>query len=150
LTLAAGVPYTCRVFGKCAAILAFLLLFARWDTAVAEHEIFYRYTVLGYVKDASSKPRPGVEVELIREKTGFSYLGRTDDAGLYVIVARLGDESVGERLRLRIGGHSTTLFARFDPANHVRERGTRVDVIGDRSIETPTAFVATLKRFLED
>ena len=27
--------------------------------AVAEHEIFYRYTVLGYVKDAAGKPSPG-------------------------------------------------------------------------------------------
>ena len=119
-------------------------------TATPEHEIYYRYTVLGYVKDGAGKQRPGVEVELVREKTGFSYVGHTDSSGLYVIVARLGDESVGERLRLSAGGRSTTLLAKFDPADHVRERGTRVDFTGDKSVETPTAFAATLRRFLEN
>ncbi len=149
LTPARAVSYTRRVVGKCAATLAFLFVLAGSDTALSEHEIFYRFTVLGYVKDAAGRERQGVEVELVREKTGFSYLGQTDGSGLYVIVARLGDESRGERLRLRAAGQTTTLLARFDPNDHVRERGTRVDFVGDKPVETPSAFATTLKRFLD-
>ena len=133
-----------------AAIACLAALTLAPGAATPEHEIYYRYTVLGYVKDGAGKQRAGVDVELVREKTGFSYLGQTDPSGLYVIVARLGDESVGERLRLSTGGRSTTLLAKFDPADHLRERGTRVDFVGDKSVETPTAFAATLRRFLDN
>lgn len=134
--------------GKCAAFLTFFLMLVVPDASLAEHEVYYRYTVLGYVKDAAGKLQPRVGIELVREKTGFSYLGETDDTGLYVIVARLGDESVGEKLRLRAPGQSVTITARFDPVNHVRERGTRVDFVGGKHVETPMAFAATLQRFL--
>ena len=116
--------------------------------AAAEHEVYYRYTVLGYVTDAAGKPRAGQTVELIRDKTGFSYLGDTDAAGLFVIVARLGDESVGERLTLRLGAARVPLTARFDPANHRDERGTRVDLAGARFVEKPAWFRSTLAKFL--
>ena len=134
--------------GKCAATLAFLLALAVAGTALAEHEVYYRYTVLGYVTETGGTVRPGVDVELVREKTGFSYLGRTDATGLYVIVARLGDESKGETLRLRALGQTVTITARFDPKDHERERGTRVDFLGAKPLETPAAFAATLERFL--
>ncbi len=117
--------------------------------STAEHEVYYRYTVLGYVKDPAGVASPGVEVELVREKTGFSYLGETDTTGLYVIVARLGDESVGERLSLRAASQPASIVARFDPKDHTQERGTRVDFLGGKSVETPTAFAATLRRFLD-
>jgi len=116
--------------------------------AVAEHEIFYRYTVLGYVKDAAGKPSPGQTVELIRDKTGFSYLGQTDESGLFVIVARLGDESAGESLTLRLGTTRQRLVARFDAANHTDERGTRVDLEGARVFERPAWFRSTLATLL--
>ncbi len=148
MTRSIPLPYTVRVVSKCAATLAFLLVLAVAGPALAEHEIYYRYTVLGYVKDAKGKPRPGVQVEVVREKTGFSYLGETDAAGLYVIVARLGDESAGETLRVRVAKQTALIAARFDPKDHGRERGTRVDFLGARSVETPVAFTATLKRFL--
>jgi len=142
--------YTARVAGKSASTLVFAVALFLTSPSLAEHAIFYRYTVVGYVKDAAGKPRPGVEVELVREKTGFSYLGATDARGLYVIVARLGDESVGERLRLRAASPPVTIVARFDPNDHDRERGTRVDFIGGQPVESPTAFTATLRRFLEE
>lgn len=116
--------------------------------ASAEHEIYYRFTVLGYVKDGAGTPRPSQSVELIRDKTGFSYLGETDAAGLFVIVARLGDESAGEGLTLRLGDARTRLTARFDPANHSDERGTRVDFEGARVVERRTWFRSTLANFL--
>jgi hypothetical protein len=136
------------VAGKGASLFAFLLVLIAPSASRAEHEVYYRYTVLGYVGDESGRPRPGVEVELVREKTGFSYLGRTDDTGLYVIVARLGDESAGEQLRLRAAGQTATVTARFDPADHARERGTRVDFIRGTRVETPADFTTTLQRFL--
>ena len=134
--------------GKSAGLLAFLLLIAAPGSA--EHEIFYRYTVIGYVEDARGQPHPGVNVELVREKTGFSYLAASDASGLYVVTARLGDESLGERLRLRAGAHSVEITARFDPTDHTRERGTRVDWMGGTAVERPGAFATTLQRFLAE
>ena len=116
--------------------------------AVAEHEIFYRYTVLGYMKDDAGRPQARQRVELVRDKTGFSYLGDTDAAGLFVIVARLGDESAGESLTLRLGTARHRLVARFDPANQTDERGTRVDLEGTRVVERPAWFRATLTQLL--
>lgn len=117
-------------------------------TAAAEHEVYYRYVVLGYVKDVKGAPLRGVTVEMIREKTGLSYLAETDAEGFYVIVSRLGDESAGERLRMKAGPLSTTIIARFDPQNHAVDRGTRLDFLGKKAVERPTWFVSTLKRFL--
>ena len=116
--------------------------------ARAEHQVSYRYVVLGYVTDAQNRGRAGVQVELRREKTGFSYLGETDAEGFYLIVARLGDESLGEALELRAANQAMTLTARFDPADHATERGTRVDFTARQPVESPTAFAVTLKRYL--
>lgn len=116
--------------------------------ARAEHQVSYRYVVLGYVTGADNRGRRGVRVELRREKTGFSYLGETDADGFYVIVARLGDESAGETLQVRAESQAMTLTARFNPDDHTTERGTRVDFTARRPVESPTAFAGTLKRYL--
>ena len=138
------------MIGKSAAALAFSvpLLLTAAGPAAAEHDVPYRFTVLGYLKDAKGNPRPGIQVEITRVKTGFSYLGETDKDGLYVIVTRLGNESAGERFDLRADGQSAAVVARFDPADRARERGTRVDFVGPKVIERPTWFQATLTRFL--
>ena len=114
----------------------------------AEHTVYYRYVVLGIVKDAKGKPLSGRAVEVVRDKTGLTYPGLTDEQGLFVIVVRLGDESAGETLTLRIGGTTTTVTARFDPANHVNDRGTRIDLEGARFVERKDAFQPTLARFV--
>jgi hypothetical protein len=114
----------------------------------AEHEVFYRYTVLGYVKDAGGRPVRGREVKLVRDKTGFSYLGEADAKGLYVIVVRLGDESVGEQLTLSTGKVSMRITVRFDAQNHRDERGTRIDVEGPKVVERAAWFPSTLALFL--
>src|SRR6266545_179702 len=116
--------------------------------ALAEHEPQYRYTVLGYVKDAAGKPRQGVGLEVIRQRTGFAYVGETDASGLYVIVTRLADENRSDRLLVRAGPASLMIAARFEPADHNTERGTQVDFTGSRATERPELFAATLKRFL--
>jgi hypothetical protein len=131
---------------RTALLLLPLLLVAA--PAPAEHEVFYRYTVLGYVTDVAGTPRAGQTVELVRDKTGFSYLAETDGTGLFVIVARLGDESAGEILTLRHGAVQTRLTARFDPGNHTDERGTRIDIQGRRLVERAASFRATLATLL--
>jgi hypothetical protein len=72
----------------------------------------------------------------------------SDAAGLYVVVARLGDESAGERLRLHQDRQELMITARFDPADHERERGTRVDFVRGRPVERAAEFHATLRRVL--
>lgn len=128
--------------------LACSLLVLLSHPAAAEHEVFYRYMVLGYVRDAKGAPRAGVEVEVVREKTGLLYVAETDARGFYIIVVRLGDDSVGERLRVSVGETSATVIARFDPSNHADERGTRLDFVGKKPFERATWFAATLRRFL--
>jgi hypothetical protein len=131
---------------RAAATAVGLALVAGW--ASAEHEVYYRYVVLGFVKDARGNAVRGREVALVRDKTGFSYLADTDDEGFYVIVARLGDESAGETLTLKVGGLQRKLTARFDPTNHTDERGTRLDLEGGRFVERSSWFRPTLGRFL--
>jgi hypothetical protein len=114
----------------------------------AEHEVYYRYVVLGFVKDAKGRPINGRTIEVVRDKTGFSYLAETDERGLYVAVMRLGDESAGETLTIKIGALVHTLTARFDPANHADDRGTRLDLDGMTFAERTAAFRSTLARFL--
>lgn len=126
--------------------LAALLVFA--TSVPAEHEVQFRYTVIGYVKDARGRPLAGQRVELIRDRTGFSYVADTDAAGLYVVTARLADESSGEALTLRVGGARARVVARFEPANHADERGTRVDVEAGRFVERAAWFRSTLANLL--
>jgi hypothetical protein len=117
--------------------------------AGGEHEIYYRYVVLGYVQDGHGAPLSAQTVELVRDRTGLAYRANTDTQGFFVVVARLGDESVGEMLRLQIGDRHTRLTARFDPANHVDDRGTRVDLVDGRFVERAAWFRSTLARFLQ-
>jgi hypothetical protein len=125
-----------------------LLLILMVAGAGAEHAPEFRYVVLGYVTDSAGKPVAGAPVQVVRDKTELGYAGTTDATGLYVVVVRLADESVGESLTVRLGERSTRVTVRFDPANHHDERGTRVDVNGARFVETPGTFKATLNRFL--
>jgi hypothetical protein len=134
-----------RVAVALAVILGALLV---GHAADAEHEVYYRYTVLGYVKDARGRVIAKREVMIIRDKTGFSYLGETDARGLYVIVLRLGDESRGETLTARAGTATTRIDVRFEPANRTEERGTRLDLDGARFVERSAWFPSTLALYL--
>lgn len=132
----------------CAALIVAGLLGVPGGPADGEHEVYYRFIVLGYVKDARGGAAARTSVELIRDKTGFSYLGETDPDGFFLIIARLGDESAGERLTVRVGRAATTITARFDPSNHAEHRGTRIDLQGEAFRERAAAFAPTLARFL--
>ena len=114
----------------------------------AEHEVYYRYVVLGYVKDAKGNPQSEREVKLVREKTGLTYYAETDAQGFYRVVVRLEDKDLGNRLQVTVDGVTTTIRASFDPKNRKDERGTRLDFLGKKAVERPTWFTSTLKRFL--
>jgi hypothetical protein len=133
---------------RVAVALAAVLVVLVAGASEAEHEIYYRYTVLGYVKDARRRPVQGREITIVRDKTGFSYLAETDAKGLYVAVIRLGDESLGERLTVRAGPVSTRLAVRFDVGNRTDERGTRLDLEGGRFVERAAWFSSTLALYL--
>jgi len=125
------------------AAVAAVVVFA--TPVAAEHEIYYRFTVVGYVKDTHGTPVANATVEVIRDKTDFKYLGETDETGLYVVRVRLGDESRGETLTVRQGAHVRRVIANFDPSNVTDERGTRVDFEGTHSVERAARFQATLQ-----
>ena len=131
-----------------AVALVALGLLAEAPRARAEHTVYYRYVVLGFVKDVQGRLEVGRPVDVIRDKTGLSYPTKTDEQGLFVAVVRLGDESAGETFTLRIGKAVTTITARFDPVNHTDDRGTRVDLEGTKFVERTAAFRHTLTRFL--
>lgn len=116
----------------------------------AEHTIETRYVVLGFVKDARGKLVSGQRVEIVRDKTGLKYRVDTDGQGFFVVFMRLGNDGVGETLTVRVGPAITTVTARFDPANHTDDRGTRVDLDDKRFVERPAAFIPTLTRFVRD
>jgi hypothetical protein len=130
------------------ALVVVGLLGAFGRPAGSEHEIHYRFIVLGYLKDARGLPQASIPVELVRNKTGFSYLADSDANGFFLIIARLGDESAGETLTLRAGRSATTITARFDPTDHAAHRGTRVDVQGATFQERAAFFAPTLAGFL--
>lgn len=131
-------------------VLAFVALLLLPAPVGAEHEVQFRYSVIGYVKDARGRPVAGQTVELIRDRTGFSYLADTDSTGLYILTARLADRSSGETLTLRLGRAQARIVARFDPANHTDERGTRVDVEAGRIVERAAWFRSTLAKLLAE
>jgi hypothetical protein len=133
---------------RIAAVLVALVLVTTSLPAGAEHKVFYRYVVLGFVKDAQGKLARGREIEVLRDKTGLAYPALTDEAGFFVIVVRLGDESDGETLTVRAGKMTTRIRVHFDPANHVDDRGTRIDVDGSKFIERTAAFRPTLTRYM--
>jgi hypothetical protein len=133
---------------RAVALGCFAIALLAGSPARAEHEVYYRYVVLGFVTDAQGRPVSGRQVELIRDKTGFSYLARTDARGFFLILARLGDESVGEALTLRAGAVVTRLTAAFDPTDHTEHRGARIDLEGERFVERSAGFRATLHNAL--
>ena len=116
--------------------------------AAGEHEVYYRYVVLGYVKDGKGHPQSGVEVKLVREKTGLAYYAETDVQGFYLIIVRLEDGDLGNRLRVTADGVTATHRAKFDPKNRKAERGTRLDFLGAKVVERSSWFPATLNRHL--
>lgn len=136
-----------RLAGTLAVVLA--LLGGAGAPAHAEHEPDHRYIVLGYVKDGAGRPLAGVEVTVVREKTGLAYPVQTDRQGFYLVIVHMHDEDLGNVLKVTAGGATGRITATFDPKDHRVERGTRVDILGGRLVEKRALFAKTLRQFLE-
>lgn len=127
-----------------------LLALLAWPAiAFATHEPDHRYIVLGYVRDGAGKPLAGVEVRVVRERTGLAYPARTDGEGFYLVIVHLHDEDQGDALAVSTQGSRGRIVATFDPQDTRVERGTRVDIEGGRVVERRALFAKTLKEYLD-
>ena len=132
-------------FGAMAVItLGFIVV----GLASATHSPDTRFTVLGFVRDHAGSPMRDRPVQVVRERTGLAFRGKSDGAGFYVVVVWVRDEDRGDRLRVETGGASLVVLAMFDPSDRKTERGTRVDFTGSHAVERREAFRATLDRWL--
>jgi Carboxypeptidase regulatory-like domain len=116
--------------------------------ANATHLPDHRFLVLGFVTDAEGHPVAGARVVVTRVKTGYEYPTSSERDGFYLVILHLHDEDEGERLVIDAKGVKGEVRARFDTHDKKSERGTRVDVRGDRLVETRAAFAETLRDYL--
>jgi hypothetical protein len=131
------------------AILGALFLTPVLVTAThAEHEVFHRYVILGYVKDGKGAPLARVPVHVVRTKTGLAYNEPSDQDGFYVVIVHLHDEDLGDSLVVTAQGVSAKVTAAFNPKDETSERGTRLDFQGKRTEERRSWFLPTLRQYL--
>lgn len=114
----------------------------------ATHLPDHRFLVLGFVTDVEGRPVAGAKIVVTRLETGLEYPTTTERDGFYLVVLHIHDENQGARLRLDLRGVKGEVRARFDPRDKKVERGTRVDVRGDRLIEDRGAFAEALRAYL--
>lgn len=129
--------------------VALIALLSIGGSAEATHDVTHRYVVLGYVRDAARGTVAGGSVEVVREKTGFSYLAETGTDGFYVVVVHLHDEDLLDILRVTAGRAAIRIEARFNPLNSWTQRGTRVDFTGSSAVERQEAFAETVTDYLK-
>jgi hypothetical protein len=110
--------------------------------ALSSHDVYARYVVVGYVRDAEGKPAAGTRVHAVTEKGQLTYETETDASGLFVLVASIRKGS-GESLILSTDSLQTTLRPRLDAPAHQGPHGTRVDIDGDRFSERHALFEQT-------
>jgi len=130
-------------------LVPFAALLSLGTPAEATHEVSHRYVVLGYVRDGARRPMARGTVEVVREKTGFSYLTETDAEGFYVVVVHLQDGDLLDALRVTAGRATIRIQARFNPLNSRSHRGTRVDFTGSSAVEQQEIFDATVNDYLK-
>jgi hypothetical protein len=129
------------------SMLAFALVLVG-GPARATHLPDHRFLVLGFVTDTEGRPVAAARVLVTRLRTGYEYPTSTERDGFYLVILHLHDEDEGERLAIDAKGVKGEIRARFDTRDKKVERGTRVDVRGDRLVETRSAFAETLRNYL--
>jgi len=133
---------------RAVATMVVLALVLAGGRARATHLPDHRFLVLGYVKDAEGHAVARTRVVVTRLKTGYEYPTSTEKDGFYLVILHLHDEDEGERLLIDVKGMKVEVRAHFDTRDKKVERGTRVDVQGDRFVETRSAFAETLRDYL--
>lgn len=129
--------------------VALATLFSFAAPVEATHDVTHRYVVLGYVRDSARRPISGNAVEVVREKTGLSYLADTDADGFYVVVVHLHDKDRLDVLRVTAGRVTIRIKARFNPLDARSPRGTRVDFTGPSAMERQEMFAETVSGYLK-
>jgi hypothetical protein len=137
-----------RLLGRSTVTLILLAVLLAGGTARATHLPDHRFLVLGFVTDAEGRPVSGTRVVVTRLRTGYEYPTSTERDGFYLVILHLHDEDEGERLSFDGKSVRGEIRARFDVRDKKAERGTRVDVRGDRLVETRSAFAETLRAYL--
>jgi hypothetical protein len=137
-----------RLLGRSTVTLILLAMVLAGGTARATHLPDHRFLVLGFVTDAEGRPVSGTRVVVTRLRTGYEYPTSTERDGFYLVILHLHDEDEGERLSFDGKSVRGEIRARFDVRDKKAERGTRVDVRGDRLVETRSAFAETLRAYL--
>src|SRR5262245_33813216 len=133
---------------RSAVAMITLALLLAGGTASATHLPDHRFLVLGFVTDSEGPPVAGARVSVTRLKPAAEYPTSTERDGFYLVILHLHDEDEGERLAIDAKGVKGEVRARFDVRDKKGERGTRVDVRGDRLVETRSAFAETLRDYL--
>ena len=134
---------------RLAVVIAAVMVLVPVAPGWATHAVDHRYVVIGYVRDGAGQPLAGTLVRVMRERTGLPYETETGFDGLYVAIVHLHDEDLFDALDVTAGHVSIRIEARFEPLDHRRPRGTRVDFTPTRAVERHEAFAQTLDAYLK-
>lgn len=137
------------VTGRFAAVVAAVMVLAPAAPGWATHAVDHRYVVLGYVRDGAGHPLAGTPIRIVRERTGLSHETETGFDGFYVAIVHLHDEDLLDALDVTAGHVTVRIEARFEPLDHHRPRGTRVDFTPTRAVERHETFAQTLDAYLK-
>lgn len=92
-------------------------------------KVEHGFTVYGYVRDASGKPVPGVEVMAMPLKDhGHGSKAKTNGEGYYEIFLHLHNEDAGTKVKVAAGKAEKVFVADYDPSDKVTKRQESVDL----------------------
>lgn len=92
-------------------------------------KVEHGFTVYGYVRDASGKPVPGVEVNAMPLKDhGHGSKAKTNAEGYYEIFLHMHNEDAGTKVKVAAGGAEKVFVADYDPKDKVTKRQESVDL----------------------
>ena len=92
-------------------------------------KVEHGFTVYGYVRDASGKPLPGVEVMAMPLKDhGHGSKAKTNAEGYYEIFLHMHNEDAGTKVKVAAGKVEKVFVADYDPSDTVTKRQESVDL----------------------
>ncbi len=92
-------------------------------------KVEHGFTVYGYVRDATGKPAPGVEVMAMPLKDhGHGSKAKTNAEGYYEIFLHMHNEDAGTKVKVAAGAAEKVFVADYDPNDKVNKRQESVDL----------------------
>ena len=90
------------------------------------------FTVFGYVRDASGRTLPGVEIHAMPQvKGGHGASGKTNEAGYYEIFLHMHNENAGATVEVSARGAKKMFVADYDPNDTITRRQQSLDLTVD-------------------